>query len=242
MGTRVLDEYIGGCEREAWYKLNGTQETNPRKDRLVRSDILSPVIKSIYIANIKKTITIEQESMTFKVQFSESDPSLQVTIDAIAKDTDGSIFGIMIHIGGGIAFRNEVFGTKYSSGNPKDQDIIQTEMALVLCPIQMDRIELLYIDRGMMDDITHAVKRRMMTTASVQRFLSSVGGKDIPSPSYEKDWTNMEKVARLYADKRISKDKYETFKTSHVGGDWQCLYCPFLGKCYDDDRSLRLLK
>lgn len=241
LGTRVLEDYVGGCERAAWYKLNNQPETNPRKDRLVRAENLSEPIRNMYVDNIRKAVHVDMAPLSWAIQIPGSPEAVVLDVDVIARDRDanGDPYGIIIHIGGGIAFRNEVFGTKYSAAHPKDQDIIQAEMAMAVCPMQLTRIELLYIDRGMMDDITHVVRRRIVTADTVHRFLETVGGKDLPSASYEKDWSSQEKVARLYADKKITKEKYETFKTSHVGGDWQCTYCTFRDKCYNDDRSFR---
>lgn len=240
LGTSVLGDHMGGCQRAGWYRLHNVQETNPRKSRLVRAEVVNDAVKNLYLSNIARTVRDVQLGFTWPVAIPGGNWNAQFQIEALAPEGN-ELYGIIIRMGGGFAFRNEVFGTKYSKGRPKESDVLQAWVILATCPLPLTRVEILYVDRGMMDDVTYVIPRAEVpiTSQTVQEVLATIGGQDMPACSYEKDWTNAERVARLYADKKITKEKYENFKNSNIGGDWQCEYCEFRDKCYADDRTFR---
>lgn len=137
-------------------------------------------------------------------------------------------------------FRNEVFGTKYKGGTVKSQDWVRVSMMLSTCPYELAGIEIIYVDRGMMDHISYMVKQGAEPgAAAVQELQVILQQGELPPASYEKDWTNPERVAKLLADGRITKTSYEEYKKSGTGGDWQCRTCPYLKQCYNDSRVMR---
>lgn len=238
LGLDALGDHIGACARASWYKANEVAETNPARDHLVKAEHVDLTIRNLYLENIAKVVQNLETPFAWTVPVLETNASFTFELHGLARDNEGT-FGILIRTGGGYAFHNEVFGAKNSGGSIKDGDLVAAWAAILFCPRAINRVEVVYVDRATMEDVTHVVRAPVPPTPEdFRNFMTAVTQRTVlPDPEYEKEWSDIERVARLYADRRISKDKYTTFKETGEGGDWQCNYCPWLTRCFDDDRG-----
>lgn len=230
LGAKLLDGWEGACARASWYKAHDVPETDPPAVRYTRCQLLDEKVKELLLPGAKP--------FGWEVAIPGSTKTFTLRLDHVSEEGIG-VVGCLLIPGGGIAFRNEVFGTSYKAGGIKTQDWVRVAMMLSSCPLELAAIEVIYVDRGMMDHVGYLVKKgEGPGKFSIESFLTLVSGT-LPSPSYEKEWSDTERVAKLYADKRITKGVYEEFKKTGNGGDWNCRYCVHFKKCCDDDQVAR---
>lgn len=240
IGVDYLGERIGGCSRTLWYHVNDIAPTNEEKDHLVVAEHISETIKKIVLDKIQRVIrplTIEPYGWYVPI----GNKNMWCYLDGIiqSKITDT---GILIFTGSGYGFRSEVFGTKYKPGSPKDTHLVQAWATIALFPEsktnhKLDKIEIIYYDRGQLDAVSYIIDSCPIEKRDIIQSMVDASGPNIPAPSFERVWSSREKVAKLYASKKISKDKYETWMESGIGGDWQCSYCLMHDKCKQDDMT-----
>lgn len=197
---------------------------------------MDQAIRQLYLESLRKVVRVVKEMAGWQVPFGNE--AFEGTVHSLVAEGEGH-YAVMIRSGGGFAFRNEVFGTKSGPGSIKDLDLVEAWAILTFYPTALDRVEVVYVDRGLMDDVTHVIKPPAPIPREVLlEFMQAAAAQALAPCSYEKQWTSLERVARLYANKKITKEKYMTFKETGDGMDWQCAYCPFLQRCINDDRVL----
>ena len=168
----------------------------------------------------------------------EGGGKLDVKLDYMYKQ-DKHIVGVIMFTGSGYGFRAEVFGTKFKDGAVKVDHLVQCWTILSTSPLPLAQLEVIYVDRDRGDDLSYVVTPAEVpiTRGDIDSFITTSVQPEIPSCSYKKQWTNAEEVAKIYAEKQISKARYQTWKDSGIGGDWHCEYCPFLKRCEEDDET-----
>ncbi len=245
VGVDYINGRLGGCSRSLWYRINDITETNKEKDHLVIADHITASIKKILLEKIQRVIrplSIEPYGWYVPTEkrniWCYLDGMITAGIDV------PTVQGVLIFTGSGYGFRAEVFGTKTknitTAGSIKEGHLLQAWITMLLFPEKLgkiDSIEVIYYDRGQLDAISYMVDSCPIDKKDVIQSIVTSSGPSIPTPSYEKQWKSRELVAKLYARKKITKEKYETWMESGVGGDWQCQYCQFLDQCKKDDGS-----
>lgn len=233
IGFSYLGEYMGGCHRAAYYKVIEESETNPAARRLVISRHIDLKIRDLYIDMIQRASKV----LHTRVEWTIGEKQACFNLDCIYKDNKAMV-GVMIFTGSGYGFRSEVFGSKKTAGHPKTDHMAMVWSALATCPFPLQRIELLYIDRDRLDEAAYTVSTTPIDSKVVTDFINSLWNtRTLPPCSYQKIWMNREQVAKLYANKEISKAKYEAWMATQDRGDWHCEYCPFRKRCEEDGET-----
>jgi hypothetical protein len=240
IGIDYLGERLGGCQRALWYQINDVAPTDEEKDHLVVADYLNEPIKKVLLDKIAKVVRpfiVEPYGWYIPT----GNRNIWCYLDGIViNPTSDVCTGILIFVGSGYGFRSEVFGTKQKAGAIKDNHLVQAWTTMLLFPDSgprrktLDKIEVIYYDRGQLDAVSYVVDSCPIQRSDIIQSIATASGPNTPSPSFERVWSSREKVARLYASKKLSKEKYETWMESGIGGDWQCQYCPFLTQCTKD--------
>lgn len=233
IGIDYLGERLGGCSRALWYKVNGVTLTNDEKDHLVVADHVTKVIKDMVLDKIRKVVRpLIVEPYAWNIPTGQN--HIWCYLDGLIKE-ENTMTGILIFSGSGYGFRTEVFGTKLKQGSIKDGHLVQAWATMALFPMlpmrTLDKVEVIYYDRGQLDAISYVVNSCPIEKRDFIQSVADATGPIIPVPSFERVWTSREKVAKLYASKKISKEKYETWMESGIGGSWQCQYCSHLDRC-----------
>jgi hypothetical protein len=216
--------------------VNGSTITNEEKDHLIVADYIDTAIKGIVFEKIQRVIRpLSIGPWSWSIPTGKW--NITCRLDGIIVNENKHATGILIFTGSGYGYRSEVFGSKTKSGSIKDNHIIQAWATLSLFPDAgpdpkiLDKIEVIYYDRGQLDAVSYVVDSCPIEKRDFIQSIVDATGPGIPGPSFERVWTSREKVAKLYASKKISKEKYETWMESGIGGSWQCQYCPYLTKC-----------
>lgn len=224
-----------------WYKINQQPPTNPERRHLTFARKVDDKIRDVIInqmlfrPELGVTMWESEVPLEWTIPTMWNNALIFMNLDAIYKDGDQMV-GVLIFCGSGYGFQSEVFGTKNKEGQIKQDHLILAYASLLFCPKKLNRIDILYVDRGSLNEMkcfsvfTSPIEKKDL----IQAIVDSTG-TTMPQCSYTKTWTSKEAVAKLYAEKKISKARYEAWIDTHIGGDWHCEYCPFLDRCTQDD-------
>lgn len=238
VGVDYLGEHAGGCSRAGYYRAHDATETNPQADRLTVARHVHNKIVDLYVGRMMKvTAQFLGGIIDWRIE-PESGGSLDMKLDYMYKE-EKQIVGVIIFTGSGYGFRAEVFGTKFKEGSVKVDHLVQCWTILTTSPLPLARLEIVYVDRDRGDDINYVLlpSQVPITKEDIDTFITTSVQQELPPCSYKKQWTNAEEVAKIYAEKQISKARYQTWKDSGIGGDWHCEYCPFLKRCEEDGET-----
>lgn len=228
----MFGEHLGACLRASWYKSKGYKRTNPEKPHLA----LARDINELLVSRLVSAMDVgglEQQDARKTWAIPTIDNFMHASLDHIYMDIDGLV-GVFVHSGSGYGFQSEVFGSKTKAGQIKQDHLVECWGAMLFYPEKLSRIDVIYIDRGTLETICHSVTNCPVDKKVFIQNLIELSGNDLPAPSYKKQWSSKEEVAKLYAEKKISKARYETWIDTRIGGDWHCEYCPFLDQCISD--------
>jgi len=232
LGCDILGDHIGACARATHYKKIGADITNPPADRLIVARQIGTLIKDLYIERIKRAVDIAEAP--YEWTWDSSIGPVKLKLDAVYKEDNPGIhgtflIGVMIFTGSGYGFRSEVFGSTHKQGGVKDGHMVQCWATMLTSPLPLKRIDVIYVDRDRLDEAMYMVGRPDFDITEFETFTQKA--VSLPPCDYEKQWTSREHVAKLYAEKKISKKKYEAWMDTSIGGDWICDYCPYLQLC-----------
>lgn len=245
----VDGKHEGTCQRQVWYRYQGSPQTNERSAEVLRAMDMGNLMEeqeARYLKGAGKLIAQRQKvSKPHPV-----DPKVIVTgeIDFVYR-TDPVVIG-EFKTSHGPYFKMNVLDDE--TGYPYLSHLFQVMLYLDLFGNAREGI-ITYLDTGTKYRREHRVllesdhpvvngmlDPRISLNSLYENFLvtlQSVKTGALPAPSYQPVF-NPERADDMLQSKRISKTQYKKWVQGLPVGDWQCQECPFKELCLGDAKTI----
>jgi len=242
-----------GCHRKIFWSANGMLNTNRSPITSRRSQIMGKAFEEKEIELLIDHPNITEVVSNFKLKGTLGNGiDISGEIDSIIRM--GDLWqGIEYKTGHGKYYRDEVMGTTYQSGFPKDNYIMQVMLYLELLKTHPDlkgkisEFEIYCMDRDKCETVSHmlslshdgypVINGEIFEKINIQDIIDrftvikyNIESDILPRGDFT-SYYSIREVKEMYMRKKIAKWQKLRWEKAGYGCDIQCAYCNYLHRC-----------